>query len=156
VTVNGMGISLVSGSQATGSSVTVGPNGATITGQGSSLVLNGSRGAQFQNATGGPITIGGVANGSSQFDAVNFGQVRDIEKVMSRGIASVTALANIPQVDTGKRFGIGAGVASFNSETAFAIGASVRVGAAGLIKASVGSGSGSGKAAYGLGGGWSF
>ena len=78
------------------------------------------------------------------------------EKIVSRGIASVTALANIPQVDTGKAFAIGAGVASFNSEAAFAIGASARVGGSGVIKASVGSGSGSGKAAYGLGGGWSF
>jgi hypothetical protein len=155
ITVNSTGVSLVSGGQANGSSVTVGPNGATITGGGSSLVLNGSRGAQFQNASGGPIAITGVANGSSQFDAANFGQVRDLEQLASRGIASVTALANIPQVDTNKLFNIGVGVASFNSETGYAIGASARVAGNGVIKASVGSGS-SGKATYGAGFGWSF
>ena len=75
--------------------------------------------------------------------------------MLSRGIASATALANIPQVDTNKAFAIGAGVASFNSETAFAIGASARFAGSGVVKASVGT-HGSGKAAYGLGAGWSF
>jgi autotransporter adhesin len=144
---------MVSGTNA---SVAVSAAGATIAGGTSSLVLNSAGGATFRGAGGAPLTVTGVANGSSTYDAVNFGQVKDLEKLLSRGISSATALANIPQVDTSKMFAVGAGVASFNGETAFAIGASARVGGSGVIKASVGSGSGSGKAAYGLGGGWSF
>ena len=81
---------------------------------------------------------------------------RELEEILSAGIASATALANIPQVDTNKRFAIGAGVATFNSETAFAIGASARFAGSGVVKASVGSGSGGGDVAFGLGLGWSF
>ena len=152
VTVNSTGVNLASGTNA---SVSLNSGGATVTGGTTSLALTSGR-ATFGGVGGAPVTVTGIANGSSTFDAVNFGQFHDLEKVLSRGVSSVTALANIPQVDTGKVFAVGAGVASFNGETAFAIGASARFAGSGVVKASVGSGSGSGKAAYGLGGGWSF
>ena len=139
---------------ANSASLTLNATGASLAGGTTAIQLNNS-GARLVGIGGGPATLTGIAAGSNDFDAVNYRQFRDSEKMLSRGIASATALANIPQVDTAKRFAIGAGVASFNSETSFAIGASARFANSGVVKASVGTGS-SGKAAYGLGAGWSF
>jgi autotransporter adhesin len=50
-----------------------------------------------------------VADGTATHDAVNYGQLR---KVIA-GVAGVAAMANIPQVDQGKTFSVGAGVSSF-------------------------------------------
>ena len=106
---------------------------------------------------GTPITVTGIANGSNQYDAVNFGQVQDIEKQLKRGISAAGAVANIPQVDTNKAFSLGVGVGGFDGETAVAIGGSARISKDGVIKASVGFGGGGGSSAvWGVGGGWSW
>ena len=129
--------------------------GTRITGGSTSLALT-NNGATFANAAGAPVVVTGVANGQTTFDAVNYGQLKSVEKIASRGVASATALANIGQVGEGKAFSVGAGVGNYNGETSIAIGASARVGS-GVVKASVGTSTGSGsKAAFGVGGAWSF
>ena len=94
--------------------------------------------------------IRGVADGTSSNDAVNFGQLQDTRKMLSRGIASVTAMANVPAVDQGKTFSVGLGVGSYDSNTAIALGASYRVSQNVVLRGSVAGGS-SGKAAFGAG-----
>ena len=122
---------------------------AGLTGGGTSLTMNSS-GATFSNASGGPIKVTGVANGTSKYDAVNYGQLQDVERLASRGIASVTAMTNIPQVEQGKTFSVGAGIGSYNGYQALAVGASGRITENLIFKASVGS-SENGHAAFGGG-----
>ena len=122
---------------------------AGLTGGGTSLTMNSS-GATFSNASGGPVKVTGVANGTSKYDAVNYGQLQDVERLASRGIASVTAMTNIPQVEQGKTFSVGAGIGSYNGYQALAIGASGRITEDLIFKASVGS-SENGHAAFGGG-----
>ena len=123
---------------------------ANLTGGGNALSMSSS-GARFHNErTGGPIKVTGVANGTSKYDAVNYGQLQDVERLASRGIASVTAMTNIPQVEQGKTFAVGAGIGSYNGYQALAIGASGRIMDDLVFKASIGS-SENGHAAFGGG-----
>jgi hypothetical protein len=142
----------------TSSSLLFGSNGMTATA--SSLVLQGGTasttltlndsGASFANTAGSaPVTVTGVANGTSQFDAVNYGQLSTLESEMSAGIASIAAIANIPAPPSGKRFAIGGAVGGFNGETAFAIGGTANVTTEVVVKASVGFSDG--RAAFGAG-----
>ena len=83
-----------------------------------SLTL-GNNGATFSNAlTGGPVQVHGVANGTNQYDAVNFGQMREAYA----GIAAVSALAAIPNPAAGKTFSVGMGYGYFKEENAGAVG----------------------------------
>ena len=122
---------------------------ANLTGGGNTLSMSSS-GARFSNASGGPVKVTGVANGTSRYDAVNYGQLQDVERLASRGIASVTAMANIPQVEPGKTFAVGAGIGSYNGYQALSIGASGRIFDGLVVKAAVGS-SENGHAAFGGG-----
>jgi len=98
------------------------------------LTLDDS-GATFQDtATAGPARVTGVADGSSRYDAVNYGQLNsiagkmeDIKDDLSQGVAMASALAAIPQVETGKRFSLGAGTGFYHDEFALAVGGSVRL-----------------------------
>ena len=121
----------------------------TLVGGGTSMALSSS-GAHFSNASGGPVTVSGVADGRSRYDAVNYGQLQDVERLASRGIAAVSAMSNIPQVEQGKTFSIGAGVGSYNGYQAIAIGASGRVTENTIVKASLGT-SENGHVAFGGG-----
>jgi hypothetical protein len=95
-------------------------------------------GATFQNTqSGGPARVTGVADGSQPYDAVNYRQIKSLETRVSEGVAMSSALSSIPQVDTNKRYLLGAGVGYFNNETAVAVGGSVRVAKNGIIKAGV-------------------
>lgn len=85
--------------------------------QSSSILLNDS-GVTFRNGTGGPARVTGVADGVSQYDAVNFGQM---EKAYA-GVASAAALAAIPDPVAGKYFSLGVGVSSFEDQHAVAVG----------------------------------
>lgn len=88
-------------------------------------------GAHFRNdATGGPARVTGVADGHSDFDAVNFRQ-------MSRGVAMAAGLAAIPQVEPGKRFSVGAGTGLYHGQSAMAVGGSGRVGSNTIVKGGV-------------------
>ena len=81
-------------------------------------------------------------------------RLSDVKKTSYRGIAAVTAIANIPTVEQGKRFAIGVGVGNFEGENALAIGASIRANDSLTFKASAGK-SGS-SATYGAGAALSF
>lgn len=92
-----------------------------------SLTL-GDDAATFTNIeSGGPTRVTGIADGRSDFDAVNFRQLEKLESKMSRGIASATALASIPQVEGGGKYSLGLGTGLYNGESSIAIGGSVRM-----------------------------
>lgn len=101
--------------------------------------------------------IHGLAPGTAGTDAVNLNQLNDIENDMSKGIAATTAIANIPQVEAGKKASVGLGYGHYNGENAIAAGASWHFGAQsdGIMKVSVGTG-GSGETAVGAGASWSW
>ena len=90
-----------------------------------SLTLNDD-GATFRNTLtgGGPARVTGVADGTADFDAVNF---RQLQKA-NMGIAAVSALAAIPGTMPGKTFAIGAGYGYFENESAVAIGVKALLG----------------------------
>lgn len=124
----------------------------------SSLTLN-DNGATFSNSsTGQPVQVHGVADGTHDFDAVNVRQLKKVNSQLSSGIAGIAAMANIPHVDPGKRFALGAGVGHYQSATALAIGSSYRVTPNTVIRASVsGVDNGSSRTTtYGLGVGVSW
>ena len=105
----------------------------------SSMTLDDS-GATFSNsATGAPVKVTGVADGTNDFDAVNFRQLRKANV----GIASVSALAAIPSTMPGKKFAIGAGYGHFEGENALAIGIKASIGES--ISVTVGGGMGVGQ-----------
>ena len=83
-----------------------------------SLILS-DEGARFSNsANGAPVKVTGVADGTSDFDAVNFRQLRDV----ARGVASTVAMVNIPAIDSSKDFAFGVGLGNFQGQTAIAMG----------------------------------
>ncbi len=97
---------------------------ATLSGgtNSTSLTMN-DNGARFSNsANGAPVKVTGVADGTGDFDAVNFRQLKGV----AAGVAGTSAMANIPQVDQSKRFAVGLGLGNFQSMTAVALGASYR------------------------------
>jgi len=105
--------------------------------------------------------ITNVAPGVNGTDAVNLNQLNsaesrlrkqidDTDKDAKKGIATVAAMANIPQVDESKTFSLGAGVGGYDSEWGFAVGGSYRVAPAVVLKGSLGTSDG-GEVAGGLG-----
>ena len=104
--------------------VTINGNETRITGgtTSTSMVLNNS-GATFTNtATGGPVRVTGVADGESDYDAVNYSQLKSVEERAYQGIAAVSALAAIPPPIPGKKFSIGVGYGYYEDENAVAVG----------------------------------
>jgi len=98
----------------------------------SSMTLN-DYGATFSNsATGRPIQVHGVADGTTNFDAVNLQQLNAVKL----GIAGVAAMNNIPALPADKNFNIGVGVGGFDSKQSFALGANARITENLVIKAS--------------------
>ncbi|MER2519930.1 MAG: YadA-like family protein [Bdellovibrionales bacterium] len=101
-----------------------------------SMTINDD-GASFANSdTGAPIKVTGVANGTSQYDAANYGQVSrltssvndldnkvdTLHKNMAGGIASVAAMSALPGLEKGKKYAIGMGTGYFDSQAGFALG----------------------------------
>ena len=116
----------------------------------STLTLN-DNGANFSNsATGAPVQVHGVNDGTASFDAVNVRQ-------FSSAIASVTAMANIPQVDQDKTYALGVGLGNFMGKTALALGGTYRFTRNGVLKGSVSSAMNSSKSTtVGVGAAWSY
>lgn len=86
------------------------------------MTLN-NYGATFANTTtDGPARVTGVADGSSDYDAVNY---RQLQKSY-QGIPFVSALSAIPPTLPAKRFSVGAGYGYFESESSLAIGMKAR------------------------------
>ena len=142
----------------TGASTTNGiANTGNITNSGAvnTATLNVSGATSTNGIYNNNARISGVANGTDSNDAVNYGQLQDTRKILSRGIASVTAMANIPAVDQGKTFSVGLGLGNYDSSTAVALGASYRLGQVAVLRGSVAGGNG-GKTAFGVGIGGSW
>lgn len=135
LTLNGTTASLVND---TNHGLTVSSSQTLLTGgmSSTSLQLDDS-GASFANAeTGAPARVTGVANGTSSYDAVNYGQLRALDGQVSRGIAAATAMANTPPIDQGKTFAVGVGVGYFNSNTVLAVSGNYRASSNATFRAS--------------------
>lgn len=131
----------------------VGESSTTLSGgtRSTNLTLN-DNGATFSNAaTGAPTRVTGVANGASDFDAVNVRQ-------FSAAVAGVAASANIPGLDTNKTTSVGVGIGSYMSSQALAFGGSYRFSDKGVLRASLATGlnTGGSKTTLGIGAGWSW
>ena len=152
-TVDGNGkISVVPGVSAQSSSALTLTNGlgnthgfivnetqATMSGgiNSTSLTLN-DNGATFSNsASGQPVQVHGVADGTADYDAVNVRQLEKVNRQLSAGVAGAVAAVNIPQVEPGKTFALGAGVGTFQGASALAIGSSLRLNPNTVVKATV-------------------
>lgn len=126
----------------------------------------GNAGVTFSNDSGGPVKVTGVANGTSTYDAVNYGQLSAVQSqvdnlsrrvdTVAGGVASVAAMANIPMVnDPKKAVSLGAGVGTFMGQSAVALGATVRLTKSLTAKASVSTVNGGEQAAgVGIAYGW--
>jgi hypothetical protein len=134
----------------------------TLTG---ALTANGGITTTTLNATGNASIGGtldmknnkitGVANGTATYDAVNFGQMQEVRKMLSAGIASTAAMSNIPLVDPSKSFAVGVGLGSYDGQTSIAMGASYRLSPSAVLRGSVAGGSNS-KTTVGAGVGFSW
>ncbi|NOX07925.1 MAG: hypothetical protein GXP22_00260, partial [Gammaproteobacteria bacterium] len=145
LTINDTTISLTNGVGA-GHGLTIGANSTTLSGGTTSTTFTlDNNGATFADTvTGGPSKVTGIANGTSKYDAINYGQLKDLERDMSGGIATMAAMGNIPAMVDGTHFNFGVGVGSFNSRRALAVGGSMRLRNNTAVKASVGRSFGSG------------
>jgi hypothetical protein len=80
--------------------------------------------------------------------------LNEARKSAERSAAGAAALAGIPQVEQGKNFNVGVAVGGVESEAAFAVGGSARVGKDFLLKAGVGFTNDT--TTWTVGGGWSW
>ncbi len=94
-------------------------------------------GATFQDTYGAPVKVTGVADGKSDYDAVNFKQL----KQAFSGIAGVAAMAAIPEPAQGDNFSVGMGYGHFKGANAMAVGLKGRVGDNITMSAGMGYGS---------------
>ncbi|OHC10328.1 MULTISPECIES: YadA-like family protein [unclassified Polynucleobacter] len=135
-----------------------GGNGAGAT----SLTMSNNV-ATFANvASGAPIKVTGVADGTGAFDAVNYRQLQSV----ASGVAGTAAMANIPIATgaNGKDFAVGVGLGNYMGQTSLALGGSYRIMDGAYLKASVASSNtnngynagSSQNTVYGLGAGISF
>lgn len=137
----------------------VGTTETTLSGGANSTTLTlNDDGATFTNTdTGGPARVMGVADGINDFDAVNMRQFRQLSNEVEEtqgGVASVAAMANIPQVSPGQKFALGLGYGNFSGESAVAAGGSARVNENIVAKASLGYSSGNATVGGGVAYGW--
>jgi len=155
LTINSSGteVSLLN-NVAGGHGLTIDETSTTLTGgtASTSLTLNNT-GATFQNMiTGGPARVTGVADGRSDFDAVNYRQLRKAYA----GVASAMAMANIPAPAPGKNFSIGAGIGRYLDQTAVSIGAKAVAGSERNVTFSLSGGYADDTVSAGAGVSWSF
>ncbi|MES9938576.1 MAG: YadA-like family protein, partial [Sedimenticola sp.] len=115
-----------------------------------SLTLNDA-GATFTNTdTGGPARVTGVADGVGKYDAVNVNQL----KSAYAGIASVAALAAVPEAQPGKRHSLGMGLGYYEGEQALAIGYKSRLSDRVSLSGGIGRSRGNTSANLGIGLSW--
>ena len=93
------------------------------------LTLDDSGATFADTTTGGPARVTGVANATSDYDAVNYRQFKHAFEKAYSGIASVAALAAIPSPAPGKNYSIGTGFGNYAGENAVALGAKATLGA---------------------------
>jgi len=80
---------------------------------GNGLNINNT-GATFSNALGKPIRVTGVADGTSEFDAVNIGQ-------FGSGMAALSAMNAVPDIRKGDSLSLGFGLGNYMGYNAIAI-----------------------------------
>lgn len=122
---------------------------ATLSGgtRSSSMTLN-DNGATFSNsATGAPIQVHGVANGTAPTDAVNVRQMRS-------GVASASALAGLPALDTNKDFSLAIAGANYQGYQAAAVGLSARINKQLVVRAATSTSYNGGATNIGVGYSW--
>jgi hypothetical protein len=120
--------------------------------QPSSITFN-DNGATFATSTGAPAKVTGVADGTTKYDAVNFGQLQALSNNMDgiaakaySGIAQSAAMNAIPVNIAGSHYGVGIGSGFYAGQQAIAFGGSADVGEHIKVKASVANGFGSSSA----------
>ncbi|TDU23197.1 trimeric autotransporter adhesin, partial [Panacagrimonas perspica] len=142
-------------------------NNAQATAANSVALGNGSVADQANTVSVGSATnqrrITNVAAGVDATDAVNMSQLRDLghsvdkfRKDLSAGIASVSAMAAIPEPAPGTRFSIGVGTGSYDGENGFAIGMKAHFNNNFSLTGAVGGGTGPGDTSASLGAGFSW
>jgi hypothetical protein len=82
------------------------------------LTLDDSGSDFSHQTTGAPSSVRGIADGTGEFDAVNRRQLN----TAYAGIASVAALAALPQPAPGRHFSLGVGTSYFQGESGVAMG----------------------------------
>jgi len=148
---------------ATGEKATAIGAGASATGDNSVALGAGSIANEANTVSMGSIDserrVTNVAPGVRGTDAANMNQlwsvqnqVNSVARTAYAGIAAATALTMIPDVDAGKNFALGVGVANFGGQTALAIGSSARI--SDRLKVKLGAGTSSNGTV--VGGGASF
>lgn len=153
--------------QAGGNSIRVDSGtGTTVTGNftaTSNAYLGGDSANPVFSVTsgeGGPVIsahgnrIQNVGNGTSTYDAVNYGQLMDVRKEARRGIASASALAGLPALEAGKQYNFGVGIGHYKGESALSVGGHARINADTTAKFGVGFTGGDAAVSAGIG--WSF
>jgi autotransporter adhesin len=117
--------------------------------QPSSLTLNDS-GATFSTSTGAPAKVTGVADGTTRFDAVNFGQLQALSSDVNNlaesaysGISQASAMASIPAPMAGHHYSVGMGSGFYAGQQAIAFGGKADVGEHIRLSAAMGTGLGS-------------
>ena len=80
---------------------------------GNGLNINNT-GVTFSNASGKPIRVTGVADGTSEFDAVNIGQ-------FGSGMAALAAMNAVPDIREGDSISLGFGLGNYMGYNALAI-----------------------------------
>jgi hypothetical protein len=80
---------------------------------GNGLNINNT-GVTFSNASGKPIRVTGVADGTSEFDAVNIGQ-------FGSGMAALSAMNAVPDIREGDSISLGFGLGNYMGYNALAI-----------------------------------
>jgi hypothetical protein len=138
------------------STTTLTSSGNTTLGSGSAstLTFGSSTGNSTINFNGNRLQ--GVADGIAATDAVNKRQLDKVETGLSRGVAGVAAMANLPAIDAGKKFNVGFGAATYNGESAGSFGFQSRVNDMTVLKVSAASSFSGGEASIGAGLGISF
>ncbi|KQI66889.1 hypothetical protein AN189_18465, partial [Loktanella sp. 3ANDIMAR09] len=128
LTQNGAGLTSSGGrTTITGTETIIsGSESATLSGGGTSLVLNSS-GLNISTPSGAPTIISGVADGVAPNDAVNVRQLGALEGKMSAGIAQSMAMSQLPGLTADETYSFGAAMGGFNSEYALALGGSARL-----------------------------
>jgi hypothetical protein len=144
LTVNGAGTTGYAGAELTnanGKGLKVYSDRTVLSGgsASTSLTLDNNKATFKDDANNGaPIVVSGIADGTGQYDAVNYGQVasaysslkRDIKDVENKaygGIAAAVALAGIPAPAAGKQYTVGAGWGNYEGENAFALGGRAQI-----------------------------
>ncbi len=81
-------------------------------------------GATYRGTNGEPVRVTGVRDGKTDYDAVNFKQMKQVYS----GIASVAAMASVPAPAPGDTFSAGVGYGHFRGQNAMALGLKGRAG----------------------------